>query len=390
MTEYRKAQPGEWEDCIELANYVFSTSHRPHDFEKILPKVYQAGEQMTSIHRVAVDEKGKLRAMVAVLPQELAVWGHMLRAGYVGTVCVHPKARGEGHMKHLLGDWLKELEGACDLLVLDGQRQRYGYFGFTPGSIRFVFEICRPNLRHAFGSSAGEGITFEPLFSSGNREGGISLAVKLNESKPFHVIRSSETVEDVMKTFGEEALAVKKNGELIGYFLMAGPTGLVESALLNESDRAAAVAAYMRWRDLQELQITVPVYERETIGTLSSFAEEWNLGRCGSAMLRIMDFANVLEAYLTLKAQTIGISQGFFSAVMDGQPVSVYSDGVQVTVKREAAPDAPVLSREQAQELLLSYTAAAGDHAGIAKETWSRIPSDWFPLPVFWYMADEF
>ena len=38
MTEYRLAKPEEWEDCIELANYVFSTAHRPHDFDK-LPRI---------------------------------------------------------------------------------------------------------------------------------------------------------------------------------------------------------------------------------------------------------------------------------------------------------------------------------------------------------------
>ena len=37
MTEYRLAKPEEWEDCIELANYVFSTAHRPHDFEQLIP-----------------------------------------------------------------------------------------------------------------------------------------------------------------------------------------------------------------------------------------------------------------------------------------------------------------------------------------------------------------
>ena len=36
MTEYRLAKPEEWEDCIKLANYVFSTAHRPHDFEQLI------------------------------------------------------------------------------------------------------------------------------------------------------------------------------------------------------------------------------------------------------------------------------------------------------------------------------------------------------------------
>lgn len=62
MTEYRLAKPEEWEDCIELANYVFSMAHRPHDFEQLIPRVYQAGPEMARIHRVAVAENGRLRA----------------------------------------------------------------------------------------------------------------------------------------------------------------------------------------------------------------------------------------------------------------------------------------------------------------------------------------
>lgn len=139
MTEYRLAKPEEWEDCIELANYVFSTAHRPHDFEQLIPRVYQAGPEMARIHRVAVAENGRLRAEIAVLPQQMAAGGKLLRAGYVGSVSVHPKARGEGHMKRLLGDWITDLEGTCDLLALDGQRQRYAYFGFTPGSEKYTF-----------------------------------------------------------------------------------------------------------------------------------------------------------------------------------------------------------------------------------------------------------
>lgn len=116
MTEYRLAKPEEWEDCIELANYVFSTAHRPHDFEQLIPRVYQAGPEMARIHRVAVAENGRLRAEIAVLPQQMAAGGKLLRAGYVGSVSVHPKARGEGHMKRLLGDWITDLEGTLSLI----------------------------------------------------------------------------------------------------------------------------------------------------------------------------------------------------------------------------------------------------------------------------------
>lgn len=227
MTEYRLAKPEEWEDCIELANYVFSTAHRPHDFEQLIPRVYQAGPEMARIHRVAVAENGRLRAEIAVLPQQMAAGGKLLRAGYVGSVSVHPKARGEGHMKRLLGDWITDLEGTCDLLVLDGQRQRYAYF-----------------------------------------------------------------------------------------------------------------------------------------------------------------FADVIEAMLTMKAETMGISDGTWFAVLEGQPLTVTVKDGTVTVTREAHPGADVLNREQAQELLLSPLASKGSK--VPSEIWKNIPSDWFPLPLYCATADEF
>ena len=41
--------------------------------------------------------------------------------------------------------------------------------------------------------------------------------------------------------------------------------------------------------------------------------------RCGSAMYRIFEFADVIEAMLTMKAETMGISDGTWSAVLEGQ-----------------------------------------------------------------------
>ena len=59
MSEYRKAKPEEREACIEFADYVFSKAHCPHDFETLIPRVYGEGVDSASMHRIAVDERGK-------------------------------------------------------------------------------------------------------------------------------------------------------------------------------------------------------------------------------------------------------------------------------------------------------------------------------------------
>ncbi len=401
MTEYRMARPGEWDACIEMANYVFSVEHSPTDFEKLLPKVYQAGPEMAGIHRVAVREDGKIVGLIAVLPQTMSVAGKSLRVGYVGTVSVHPKARGEGHMKRMMGDWIRELEGHCDFLVLDGQRQRYGYFGFAQGGMEYEFVVDKSNIRHVFGKDKRDGccgsdgaasdrITFGPLFAPEHREEALAFAVRMNESRPAYVVRERNQLEAVLESFCGEPTGVWINGALAGYLIRSGANNIAELAVQDVSEIGLVVAAYMRERALDVLRIHVPVYDRAQVAALSAFAEEVRLGNGGSWMYRIFDFANVLEAYLTLKAQTIGILDGSFSAGIEGQPVTVQATAGKVTVSRSALPGALQLGREQAQELLLSQTAAAGSHAGISDAVWKTIPRDWFPLPLFKYMPDTF
>ena len=87
---------------IDFINYVFSQAHRPHDFMRLIPKTYgDPGEAFENWHFLAKSEKG-IRACIAVRPFELLAAGESLPAGFVGSVSVHPYARGEGHMKQLM------------------------------------------------------------------------------------------------------------------------------------------------------------------------------------------------------------------------------------------------------------------------------------------------
>ena len=101
MTEYRKALEHEEADILDFINYVFSQAHRPHDFRKLLPKVY-AHKGFYRYHYVAA-ENGHIRGTVAVLPVEMPFGdGQSLKIGYVGSVSAHPYDKGAGHMKKLM------------------------------------------------------------------------------------------------------------------------------------------------------------------------------------------------------------------------------------------------------------------------------------------------
>lgn len=98
---------------------------------------------------VAEHKEGKLVSQIALLPQALYVGTLELRAKFLGGVAVHPRARGEGHMKVLMTSWLDEMRGTSDISILSGQRQRYEYFGYTAGGIKCEYTITRANVRHA-------------------------------------------------------------------------------------------------------------------------------------------------------------------------------------------------------------------------------------------------
>ncbi len=372
VIEYRMARPNERDECIDLANYAFRL-----DFETLMPKVYGKNVDSPAMHRVAVDEEGRLRAQVAILPESLRVCDDSLRIGYLGTVSVHPRARGEGHMKVLMNLWLEELRQSYDMAVLYGQRQRYEYFGFTLGGVNFKYMVGDANVHHALKHVDEKGLSFCPLFEA---EGAEAFAHRINIERPAYVHRDVQHLPLILTSLHQNALGVLEKGRLIGY-LIANQAGddISEIALENKEDILRTIKAYLAHIGAERIVIYAPEYDASLNAKLGSFAEDFIIETSG--MYNIFDFANVLKAYLTLKYKTTGLATGEFSAVMDGQPITARVDASGVTVERSAMSGAIVLSKEEAQTLLLTQH---GRYMAVPT------PAGWFPLPIFWYKVDKF
>ena len=163
---YCIAEPADRERVVDFANYVFSQAHRPHDFKTLLPKVYADDAPETAVHYIARREDGAIRAMVANLPVRLRFGDAALQAGMIGTVSVHPYARGEGHMKRLMQMMLDDARARrLDLLALGGLRQRYGYFGFESGGAAAAYDITETNVRRGLADVSADGIVFQEIAS---------------------------------------------------------------------------------------------------------------------------------------------------------------------------------------------------------------------------------
>ena len=414
---YRKAKSEEREQCIELANYVFSTAHRPHDFETLIPKVYGQGRDCAPLHLAAVREDGRFRAEVAVLPEQLHVCGQTLNAGFIGTVCVHPKERGAGHMKRLMHDTLKELKSACDLAVLDGQRQRYEYFGFSRGSLEAVYKLHETNIRHKEKELRLNDYTFQPvplknpaagMVPDGSASGDslrhvsgaaeqslpfITYAARANQTRPLFVERPQELILPTLCSFQGQPVAIRKGDQLSGYLVLAADDEISELFLEDDRQAASVLGSYLRQQGLPELHIHLPLHQKEACAAVGALAETEQTVQPPSRMFRIFSFEKVLSAFLSLQAEIRPLTPGRLELWIDSSPLTVTCDGSKVRTEQTASPGAVHLTAFQAQELFLSGSMLAGRIPASIPEALRehlRIPQGWFPLPLFWYPADTF
>lgn len=372
MTVYRQAKKEEYADLVELANYVFKL-----DFEQLLPKAFNKNAKTHNITKVAQTKEGKLIAEVCVLPQDLKVGDCPLKSNYLGTVSVHPQHRGRGHMKALMNLCIDEMQGKYDLSVLGGQRQRYEYFGYTYGGVQWEYNINIHNIRHTLKDVDSSGISFADLIDLKN---GVEHAVKLNEDRIVNICRPLELIDRIVVSYNQAAIAVLHGGECIGYILTGNKNAEISEFALNSyADTKRVLKAFFEHFGVDTTTVVLPEYETALHKELSDFAESYKTIPC--CMFNIFDFANVIKAFLTVKNQYQKLSYGTVSVIMDGQPVTIIVDENGVRVENTAGEAAPVLNKMDAQKLILT---PFGRYMDI------DIPTDWFPLPLFWYVVDCF
>ena len=375
MFTYRKATPEEMPELLDLANYVFSQASVPHDFAKLLPKVYgpdapyDAAEQF-----IAKRDDGRIRALVALRHMMLTMPGDALHVGFVGTVSVHPYSRGEGHMKQLMALMTDQArQQNVDLLVLGGQRQRYQYFGFEKGGYRYQFRITGNNVRHALRDVPADDITFADMRTCTAEQ--LDMAYALYTRKAVRIDRAKEHFVDILRSWANEACIVLKSGEMIGYVAGNG----MEIELTEESLLPAVIKAMMAQRSLKDVTIYTSPWETERVASLAAFAEGWSINH--PDMVHVLNWQHTLQALLTLRAQYMPLADGRCVIAIDGTAYEIsVTDGIP-SVQETDAPAQLALTGMEAQQLLFGMERFTMPHPLFA---------NWLPLPMNIAAADAF
>lgn len=403
---YRIAGPDDRADYIDFINYVFSHDHCPHDFKALIPKEYRDGFTGKAVHFLALNEKGQIRAVVAVLPFTMQVGEYRLSCGYIGSVSVHPYARGEGHMKKLMAmanAWMQERQ--MDLAILAGLRQRYQYYGYTKGGLSLRYHVNADNIRHALKDVCTGSFRLQAVTTP--EDSNLALMHELQSRTPIHVLRDVSQLYYILTGEYHELYTVLKDDSFAGYLTVRRDGAVSEVCLSDMADYTAVIKLWADTCKCRDLDICVLPWDCAAACILDTFAEDVSMKSCDS--VRIFNWEHTMPALLTMRKMASGsLTDGCCHICVDGRKMTLcVKDGVITCSMAESAmesnPDAAIAQNPETHRrtVISEHDYVSYDSMKLQEILFSTgtllhpqpvndEPKDWFPIPFSVSSPDHF
>ena len=299
-----RLQPEEFAEAIDLINYVFSHTYGPHDFETLLPKLYRPDPELVRCH-YGVRENGALVALAGSYPLTWQVGESALRVAGIGAVATHPRHRGRGLMRAVVGHCVDEARAAgCHLSWLDGLGHRYRHFGYQRAGAEISFQLTARDFAGA--GVDGAGMRFRRL-----QEGDALLqeAARLHAGQRVYWRRPPAELPRICDSWGGALYAALEGDELAAY-LVAGRDRSAVTELVAV-DAATAVRAAAGWcadQRLPRVTVAVPPWQRAAARRLGALADSTRVQCCGN--WQVFDWPAVLAALLAERARSETLPAG--------------------------------------------------------------------------------
>ncbi len=378
---------------IDFINMVFSQNERPHDFKKLMPKLYAEGIDTMDSHYL-VKEDGRIRAVVGVYDTELEVAGTVLKLGQVGQVSVHPYARGSGYMKQLMHMAMEESRAkGIDALVLGGLRNRYEYFGFEPAEICLAYHFIGENVRHGCRDICVDGMELRPVCSK--EDDCLDQMYALFNRQTFKMKRSRESFYEILKSWESHVFAILSQGEFAGYVCMSTDYDRISELMLkNINDFPAVLKLCFTQFQIQSLMCLCSAVDFELMDKMAQYCENCTISTGHS--WHIFNFENVIRSFMKLKNQYTPLDDGEFylkiaEEYANDEPHAPAAccgcyrlavDAGVVTVEKlpgNAAPCDGVIEVNMLDAVTAIFTQAGAYTSAGRRCTYKN----WFPLPLY-------
>ena len=394
MVNYIKGTKEDMQELIDFANMVFSMSSGSIDFEKLLPKAYSEDRNMLATHHL-IKEDGHIKALIDVFPTNLKMGKENLKTGYIGTVSVHPKARGKKYMIMLMEEVENQaIEDGIDMLILDGKRHRYQYYGFEKAGMKYCFNITEDSVRHGCHSLSYEEKDYQFVLLEETDEKWIDAAYALYQNKTV-ITRTREDFFLSLSSWEADTYAVVEGEECIGYLnVAANERNIYEVEVTDIAELPFIIKAFMNEIGSDELGIHAAMDEPQKIDVLDVIADYYTVNT--SHQIKILHYENVLRFMLKWKLAVHKnmLQEGKYvigvyskkSSTQKNYLLSYLSGEVEV-LKTELEADVII----EEKELVKTITTSFYYHAIQKPNTLlQKAPQGWFPLPFFLPEADAF
>ncbi len=362
----------DFEEAIDLINYVFSHTYGPHDFEKMLPKLYRPEPELVRRHW-GVRENGALVAIAGSYPLTWQVGDTALRVAGIGAVATHPRHRGRGLMRAVVGHCVAEARAdGCHLSWLDGLGHRYRHFGYERAGAEITFRLTERDFAGA--GAAADVVRFRRLLEG---DALLERAARLHASQRVHWRRPPAELPRICASWDGALHAALEAEELVAYMVAGRDRSTVTELVAVDAATAVRVAAAWRAeRSAPQVKVAVSPWQRALARRLGALADSTRVQCCGN--WQVFDWPAVLTALLAERAHSEPLPAGeAVVRIAGGGSLRLWVDRAQAGC--EPANAAPHLRLTAAEAL----RALAGPLPGAfpAPGAVSATLCSWCPLP---------
>ncbi len=362
-------------DIVDFGNLVFSVAHAPTDFKALLPKLYSDRYDFSERHFLC-KEDGKIKAMVLLDKFNIKVGNHRLTVGGIGTVSVHPYDRGNGYMKKLMAMAVDEIKNSCDIAELDGQRQRYEYYGFTPGGIEYIYSLTETNLRHRVDLITVNGVEVKKVKSND-----VEMLNKIRElSAELRIVGeragNNQYFYDIMSSWKGEIYALYLSGAFKGYICRKG-NGISEMALTDTTLTASFIKEYLLVTRQKQVDISLNPTQQQLVGELSKICEDFKA--VNNHCFMPIKYEKIIAAFLELKAGYTPLADGTVVVKIGENILDITLEkGVTTVTKSQKQPTVELCEFEAMRQLFSAQSNLNGELNALPD-----FAKGWFPLPLY-------
>jgi GNAT superfamily N-acetyltransferase len=372
----------DYDEALDFLNLVFSQAGRPHDFERMLPKMCIRDDVHMGRH-FAIRQAGRIQSMLGVYPLPLTIAGRPFLFATVGNVATHNKARSQGYMSQLLETALQELDRlGADAARLDGLRQRYNRSGFEKAGTLYTYTLTVRNVKACFGDLLSGDISFLPLApddiplleQARSLHGRLALRIDRGDLDGFdRTLRAWQM---------EPWAALDPDGQVIGY-LAAAPdrTTLAEQVADSPQRLIEMLCAWVVQHQLDGITFTAAPWQPDICRLCNRVCERFTVSSATSFLIR--NWSGISDALLALKAEQTPLLPGRVVIAIEGYGALAMAveDGRTVCAMTDRPADLH-LDRLTATRLLFGpmppeLVCDLPQHAAAPLRSWLPLPLSW-------------